>query len=179
MKRIKQTIGPVISTREEMEGLVRTVALMQIDREQLTRRMEKEQLAIQEKYEAQIASITEDIERLLPVARDWCERNEPAFGKKKSLDFLSGVVGWRTGTPALKTLRGWTWAKVLQAFREHSFFRAFIRTKEEVDKEAVLARRENLEPHDLAIVGVRVEQAETFFIEPKIEAFPERLKEAA
>ena len=74
------------------------------------------------------------------------------------------LLAYRTGTPALKPLRGWTWAKVLDKLRTHRGWKKFVRVSEEVDKEAILARRKSLSKV-LELVGVRVEQAETFYVE--------------
>lgn len=176
--RLKQKVEK-INTREEMEALVREVAMMELDRRSLTVGMEKEQLEIQRRYETKISELNEEIARFLPIAREWCEANPVEFGKRKSAEFLAGVVGWRTGTPKLKLLARWTWKKVLEALAREPLWSAYIRTVKEVDKEAIIRDRDQHVPAELSAVGVRVDQDETFFIEPKLEAFPDRLKEAA
>jgi phage host-nuclease inhibitor protein Gam len=70
--------------------------------------------------------------------------------------------------PTLKTLKGWTWALVLERIGALRLTQ-YIRTKSEPDKEKLLADREKLGDR-LTEVGVQVVQAETFFVDPKREA---------
>lgn len=83
------------------------------------------------------------------------ENKAELFTKKKSLDMTHGTIGYRTGTPKLKTLKGFTWASALNLVRE--FLPSFIRTTEEIAKDKLLADR------DAEGMG------ETFYVEPKKE----------
>ena len=77
-------------------------------------------------------------------------------------------MGFRTGTPALKTLKGFTWESVKNLLKE--FLPGYVRTKEEADKEKLLADREKEEVAALfPKVGVKVTQDEAFFVELKKE----------
>ncbi len=79
---------------------------------------------------------------------------------------LSGTLGFRTGTPALKLLsRAWNWQKVLEACQ--FILPAFIRNKPEIDKEQIIAQRDELREF-LPKVGLKVDQGESFFVEPKL-----------
>ena len=69
--------------------------------------------------------------------------------------------------PTLKTITGFTWDRVLEKIRVA--YVEFVRTKEEVNKQAILDQRDILGPDKLRQMGVRVVQEEPFFIEPKIE----------
>ena len=92
-----------------------------------------------------------------------------------------GVIGFRTGTPKLKLLKGFTWASVEKLVKV--FLPDYVREKTEVAKDRLLADR-NLEDvgvtDSLVIVempmidamakcGLQVVQDETFFVEPKSE----------
>ena len=68
------------------------------------------------------------------------ENQAELFTKKKSLDMAHGTIGFRTGTPKLKTLKGFTWASALNLVRE--FLPSFVRTTEEIAKDKLLADRE-------------------------------------
>lgn len=90
------------------------------------------------------------------------------FTQKRSIELMHGKLGFRTGTPALKTLKGFTWSSSLNLVKE--FLPDFVRTKEEVDKESLLAKRDDLDiSGKFSKCGIKVEQAETFFVEPKKE----------
>lgn len=109
------------------------------------------------------------------------ENHAELFAKKKSLEMAHGVIGFRTGTPKLKLLKGFTWASVEKLVKV--FLPDYVREKTEVAKDRLLADR-NLEDvgvtDSLVIVempmidamakcGLQVVQDETFFVEPKSE----------
>jgi len=97
-----------------------------------------------------------------------CENREELFTKKKSMDTVHGVIGFRTGTPALKTLKGFTWASVTNLLKE--FLPDYVRTVQEPAKDKLLIDRDNEEvSSQFSKVGIKVEQSETFFVEPKKE----------
>ena len=109
------------------------------------------------------------------------ENHAELFTKKKSLEMAHGTIGFRTGTPKLKTLKGFTWASALNLVRE--FLPGYVRTTEEIAKDKLLADRdcryvEIDDPTDtvgtpmlekMAQCGITVVQDETFYVEPKKE----------
>lgn len=79
-----------------------------------------------------------------------------------------GTIGFRTGTPKLKTLKGFTWASAVNLVKE--FLPSFIRTSEEVAKDKLLADRdEEGMTEKMAKCGIQVVQDETFYVDPKKE----------
>ena len=96
------------------------------------------------------------------------ENRDELFTKRKSLETTHGTIGFRTGTPKLKTLKGFTWNAVVNMLKE--FLPGYVRTSEEANKEKLLADRESEEVVALfPKVGITVVQDETFFVEPKKE----------
>ena len=96
------------------------------------------------------------------------ENRERLFSKKKSMEGTHGVYGFRTGTPRLKTLRGFTWAAVLNLIKE--FLPGYVRVKEEPAKDLLLADREIPEvAAEFEKCGIEVVQDESFFIDLKKE----------
>ena len=96
------------------------------------------------------------------------ENQAELFTKKKSLDMTHGVIGFRTGTPKLKTLKGFTWASALQLVKE--FLPGYVRSSEEIAKDKLLADRDvEKMPEDMARCGIAVVQDESFYVEPKHE----------
>lgn len=96
------------------------------------------------------------------------ENQAELFTKKKSLDMTHGTIGFRTGTPKLKTLKGFTWASAVNLVKE--FLPSFIRTSEEVAKDKLLADRdEEGMTEKMAKCGIQVVQDETFYVDPKKE----------
>ncbi|MCX7006423.1 MAG: host-nuclease inhibitor Gam family protein, partial [Kiritimatiellaeota bacterium] len=104
------------------------------------------------------------------LAQNWAENNPAEFGTRKSIDFVNGQVGFRTGQPKLTRLAGWTWDRILEAVGR--VLPDYVRIKKEVDRERIIADREILTPL-LRDIGVEVEQDEAFFVDPKREEIGE------
>lgn len=164
--------APLVANRDEAEAAMNTLALAANNRRKLIVKLDAEELAVKEKYAANIAACEAEIKTQSDALRAWAEANPAEFGKRKSLDFAAGTLGFRTGTPKLKLLARWTWEKVLTAIQERAF--NFIRTTPEVDKEAILtfyssaSDKPAVEAKVLAPIGVKVVQDESFFVEPKL-----------
>ena len=164
---------PTITTRDEAEAVMNDLANVANLRRKYITKLDAQILEAQDKAAPGIASCDDDIKSKSDALRVWAETNPELFTKRKSLDLMSGVLGFRTGTPKLALLnRSWTWDKVLEAILARGF--AFVRTKEEIDKEAILAfhaadaNKPEVESKVLRPIGVTIKQDEGFFIEPKL-----------
>lgn len=164
--RIKKNL-PTIRSREEAEARMNDLASTANNRRRLVAQRDAEVLAINSKFEGRLATCEQAIDEATDALRVWAESFPEEFPKgRKSLELVSGTLGFRTGTPKLALLsRAWTWEKVTEAVQR--WLPNFIREKPEVDKENILNQREELEPL-LARCGVKVLQGESFFIEPKL-----------
>ncbi|WP_255491506.1 host-nuclease inhibitor Gam family protein, partial [Dysgonomonas sp. ZJ279] len=65
------------------------------------------------------------------------ENKATQFSKKKSIEYAHGVIGFRNGTPKLKTKKGFTWAAVTKLLAE--FLPNYVRKTEEPAKDMLLA----------------------------------------
>jgi phage host-nuclease inhibitor protein Gam len=157
---------PTITTRDEAEAVMNDLAWHTINQRKLTNQRDAEVLAINKKYEASLAACDEAIKEKSEALRAWAEATPDVFPKgRKSLDLVSGTLGFRTGTPKLALLsRAWNWDKVLAALRVGAV--KYIRRKEEVDKDAILGA--NLPATAWQPFGVKIVQEESFFVEPKL-----------
>ncbi|MCX7009660.1 MAG: host-nuclease inhibitor Gam family protein [Kiritimatiellaeota bacterium] len=164
-KRLKITGSPILS-RDAMERLVGEICELTIRRDTEKLNMDEEMQHVRDRHQVSLCEVEEQLEAKLVLAKDWSERNPEEFGARKSIDMTHGTVGFRTGQPKLKTLAGWTWERVKDTLG--LILPDYIRTKAEVDKERLLADREAL-ADVLRKVGVRVEQDESFFVDPKRE----------
>jgi phage host-nuclease inhibitor protein Gam len=173
-----KTPATTVRSREEMEALVGDITKLKINQQSLTADMNERITAVRQKYEGALGDIDEALKGKMALARDWAEAHPAEFGKARSIAMTHGDVGWRLGNPALKTLRGWTWDRVLERLKA-SLMAGYVRHKEEVDKAGLLADREKLTSQTLLGLGVQVVQEETFFIEPRIEQAENRLQEVA
>lgn len=124
---------------------------------------------LRKKAENRLNDLTTKRDEALEVVKNYSvENKEQLFTKKKSLETSHGVIGFRTGTPKLDKLKGFTWLAVTNMLKE--FLPSYVRTVDEPNKEKLLADRDVKEVADLFDkVGVCVKQDETFFIELKKE----------
>lgn len=163
-KRVKLT-GPSIQTREQMERLVGDICRLTIFVDQTRTIMDARIMDIREEYEQQLGDADQELTQLMALARDWAEAHPEEFSVRKSIEMTHGTVGFRTGQPALKTVAGWTWARVLELLSER-----YVRVRRDPDKEKLLADREAIGADGLRKLGLRVVQEESFFVEPKRES---------
>lgn len=123
---------------------------------------------IREKYAKDLQTHKDVKEAAFDKLYAFAEGNRDLFGKRKSIEFAAGILGFRTGTPKIKTRKGYTWASVLNLMKE--YLPSHVRTAEEVAKDRLLADREDPKISGMFDkIGVVVDQDETFFVEPKKE----------
>jgi len=175
--RIKKPALPAAVSREEAERLVGEITELTIKRNALVADMDAAVTAARARYEVTLANTEARIDTLTDSVRDWANANPEEFGKKKSLEMTHGTIGFRTGMPKLKTLSGWTFARVLVALQGFSWGSAFTRIKVEVDKEALISSyaSENISAAELREIGVRVDQEESFFVDPSVTEVENRI----
>jgi hypothetical protein len=160
--------GATIKTRAEFEAVIDDIVTRQMTKERLEWRRDKQILAIRETFDGDIA----DVAAAERYADEHREDLLPA--KLKTAETSFAKFGFRTGNPTLVLLnRKWTWKAVVAALKLWANGRQFIVVSEAPDKDAMKLQ---LTADQLAFVGTRIEQKETFFIEPKRDpADPQRL----
>lgn len=164
MSRLK-TKPTAIITRTEAEEVCGQIARDMNDRRRLSAEMDAELKAVRDRYQARITALGKSMEGQLARLQDWAESNPTEFVGKRSIEMMHGRVGWRLGQPQLKPLSGTTWARVLEIIGEDT---RFLRMKPEVNKEALIAARDEIGAEGLRALGVKVVQEEDFFVEPKL-----------
>lgn len=167
-KRMKKTVHAGI-TRDEAEKAFAEFAAADAKVCSITAKMDIEMTKIREKYADQLAELNEVKEKNFDIVQTYATENkEELFQKRKSVESAHGVFGFRTGTPKLKTLKGFTWGAVLNLCKE--YLPDYVRATYEVAKDKLLADRENEDVNQhFEKVGVMVAQDETFYMEPKKE----------
>jgi phage host-nuclease inhibitor protein Gam len=135
-----------------------------------TAEMELQITKVREKYQSDLADQVKILEAKNAVLMQYALENEQLFDKKKSIDLTHGTIGFRTSTPAIKALKGFTLKSAAVLIKEFMGLK-YIRTVEEINREAIIADREDSKVTDLfPKCGIEVVQNETFFVEPKEEA---------
>jgi phage host-nuclease inhibitor protein Gam len=156
-------------TREMAETSFAEYADADARQQRITAKMDVEITRIREKYQDDLAKLQERKDKAFEVMQTFAmENKDELFTKKKSLDTVHGVLGFRTGTPTLKTRKGFTWGAVTNLLKE--FLPSYVRLKEEPAKDKLISDRDVPEVAEMFVkVGVYVDQDETFYVEPKKE----------
>lgn len=124
---------------------------------------------LREKYDPVLKDVAEQKEKHFAIVFTYCAENKKVlFDKTRSIHTTHGVIGFRLGTPKLKTLPKWTWNMVLEKLKV--LMPEYVRSEPEVNKEKLLADRSN---ETVAVhfseCGIVCGQDETFYIELKKE----------
>jgi phage host-nuclease inhibitor protein Gam len=165
----KTTVVHEHITAEQAEEAFAEYATATSGIKKLSAEMELKITAVREKYQDALAALAKRQEATNSILMTYAMENEQLFDKKKSIELTHGKIGFRTGTPKVKNLKGFTWASVKNLVKE-LLGEKFVRTEEEVNKEALLAERDNPEVNQhFKKCGIEIRQDETFFVEPKEE----------
>lgn len=161
--RIKTDTHAVrLQSRDDVEVAIKQIGDLQRQLEQTAINQNNELASITEKYAPILTALKEQIEPIQTAVQAWCESRRDELtqnGKTKTGSFNTGEVQWRQRPPSV-AIRGAD--SVIEALKTHGLIR-FIRTKEEINKEAMLN-----EPELAAtIAGVSIKTgAEDFVITP-------------
>lgn len=166
--RQKKVLVSNTITKEEAETAFAMYAQADAVQQQVTSKMDEAITKIREKHAANLAELAEIKEKAFEEMLTYAENNRDDFGKKKSMELTHGTIGFRTGTPALKAAKGFTWKSITVLLSKN--YKDFVRQVTEPAKDKILADR--LTPSTKLMMeecGIMVDQAETFFVEPKKE----------
>ena len=168
VKRVKKVIVSGV-TRESAEEAFAMYAKAEALGSKIVAEIELQCAKIREKYAVKLAECEEEKNKAFDVLQAYAlENQEELFSKKKSVEMSHGVIGFRTGTPKLKPLRGFTWASALQLLKE--FLPGYVRQTEEIAKDKLLADRDSEDVSGkMSKCGIQVVQEERFYVEPKKE----------
>jgi phage host-nuclease inhibitor protein Gam len=168
-KREKKVIQSGITT-EQYEEAMSGYAVADARMQGILASIDMKIANIREKYAEEISQLQDTKEKHFETLEVFAkEQRDTLFVKKKSIENVHGFIGFRTGTPKLKTLKGFTWNAVTNLLTE--FLPSYIRTTQEAAKDRILADREIPEvAENLRKVGLTVTQEESFFVELKKES---------
>lgn len=149
-------------SREEVELAIKQIGDLQRQLESLAIAQNNELANITEKYAPQIAELQSQLKPVQEAVQAWCESRRDELtqnGKTKTGSFNTGEVQWRQRPPSVG-VRGVE--SVLESLRTLGLTK-FIRTKEEINKDAMLN-----EPELAATVaGITIKKGvEDFVITP-------------
>lgn len=167
MARIKKSLEAALVTRADAEEALGRLAEKSYQRDMLTAELDLRLKAVREDYEGRISGLSAEINQAFDALNIWADGHPGEFADRKSIEMVHGTLGYRTGQPRLKTLRGWTWERVAAAVQ--TALPKYLRIRIEANKDGLLDDRDSIGKDKLADVGVQVVQDETFFVTPKQE----------
>ncbi len=162
-KRIKNAAAAYVpQNREAVITDIKRIGDLQREASRLETEMNDAIAEITEKFSTLIAPLKTDIKTLSEGVQKWCEVNRDELtngGKVKTVNFGTGDVSWRQRPPSV-SIRG---VDMVMETLERLGLQRFIRTKQEINKEAIL-----LEPKAVAgVAGITVKSGiEDFSIIP-------------
>lgn len=137
--RIKQPAAtfPVPGNKDECAEFINKIGVLSREITVLTAAMNDEIAVITDRYTGQFSPLQQALKNLNQGVQTWCEANRDELtqgGKSKSGGFVTGTVQWRQRPPSV-SVRGVE--AVIDALKSFGLTR-FIRTKEELNKDAIL-----------------------------------------
>lgn len=152
-----------------MGGVVSDIVSAKLRHAALVNEMEQVILRAQETYKSDLDSLAKQIDTLEASAYIWCQQNPAEFGDKKSIDFTCAVVGFRTCPVKVAPLFSKDSDKAIARRLDALEWGEPYLTEQDpkLNKEALLSDRSKLTPGQLREAGIKFEQDEIFFIEPK------------
>lgn len=176
----KPPIIPPLKSREEVESALGELALQENLAKANTARLEKIITRARSKYTPLIEAAEKSAAALRKRLEDWADKSPAEFKEKRSIDLSHGTLGYRLGQRELKPRTKITWAIILERLRRIKKLRKYVRWKPEVNKENILQDSEEpaaaegkapvpakLQAADLEEMGVKVSQADNFYIDLK------------
>lgn len=160
--RVKQPAKLRFVSIEQVQSAIKEIGDLSREHTRLTTEMNDKIGATSEQYAPQLKSLEKEVESLQKAVQEFCEANRDElteFGKTKTANFVTGEVQWRQRPPSV-AIRGAE--SVLESLMRLGLDR-FIRTKNEINKEALLNEPEVAK----GIAGITVKTGvEDFVIKP-------------
>jgi phage host-nuclease inhibitor protein Gam len=164
-----QPAQPTIQTRQELDAVVENVVQLQLERAALERDQEQEIAAVRQRFRAPLAELDRYLFLETTWVENWARTNPDAFtDEKRSLACTHAVIGFRVSPPRVdRASRKWNWTDIASKLGDIAWGRRYLRQPApEVNKEALLADRAELDAAELRKCGVKIVQEERFFIAP-------------
>lgn len=168
-KRVSKTVIANV-TVEQAQQASNDFATGQTRLEKIEAKMNEEINRVKAKYQGEITEVKEGIELPYETLQVFATEQKTEWGKKKSVELLHCIIGFRTGTPKVIKDKKFTWDAVLELMKKNKLFKPFIRTTEEINKESILAENdEKLLKQLKDECYVEIDQDEKFFVTVKKE----------
>lgn len=161
----KRALGtPVPQTREDCAQAVARIGVLQREFERARSEMNDGIAQLTLRYQPLLAELAQRIEAEQAAVQVWCEAHRaellgPGDARGKTADLVTGTVAWRARPPSVVVRAA---EQVIERLLRAGLER-FVRTRQEVNKEAVLAEPDAVR----GIAGITIASGvEDFIITP-------------
>jgi phage host-nuclease inhibitor protein Gam len=161
----------MIKTYEELEIQLKEYALNYAALAKKEAEMNEKLNKIKQDYEEKTKELRYTTETIQGEINAFCTKNKSDFDKVRSKEFQFGTVGFRVNPPKVTLLNRKYNLKTVLELVKRLYKKAYVRVKEDLDKEAILAdyAGKKIDDGKLAGVGLKIDQDEQFFITAKYE----------
>jgi phage host-nuclease inhibitor protein Gam len=132
---------------------------------------------IKKKFSEEVKELAEENGKLTGEITAYCEANKSSFEKQRTMKFSSGEIGFRNNPPKVLQLnRKYNTQTSIELIKKIFGVDDYIRVKEEINKDSLLTdyAAKELGDSQLASVGLKIDQGETFFINPEWKKLVEK-----
>ncbi len=162
-KRIKSKAGICVAqTQDEVASSIKIIGDLTRDNLRLEAEMNDKISELTKHYAPLFEVNNERLDNLQSSVQVWCEANRDKLtenGKVKSANFVTGEVQWRVRPPSVALTKPDEVVNVL----ERLGLERFVRTKKEVNKDAILIEKDAV----MGIAGIKIKSGvEDFAIIP-------------
>lgn len=168
MARTAKKTNVNVSLQEAQEA-AHLFADISLKKEKQTNEMNEKIKAIMAQYEPSITKLEEQLVDPYDVLETFGKENKESW-KNKSYELAACVIGFRTCPASVDKKKGITWEAVVGLLKGKKALKQFVKTKEDVDKTAILGSQTDLKVMKaLEGIGVTIKKDEKFFVEDKHE----------
>ena len=177
MSKREKIVPCIITSREGLEATVADVVRLKLEHVKRQAAMEAEIAEVQKRHQDGLLSVAKQIEIKEAGIYVFCQ----LLPEKKSIDLLLAVVGFRDNPPSVGKLANKdTWPVIATRLASLDWGQKYVTYADpEVNKKQILLDRSELTPEQLKAAGIKIEQDENFYIEPKSEVADASVREAA
>lgn len=181
-RKTEKAKPPVLQTREGMEAAVNDYTQFKLKHLAVTAKMEQEKAAVEKKFQEELNALGREIETTFASVQNYCvlHRAELVTDDKKSFDTVSARVGFSlTPHRVEKRSAKETFGAIAKRLLGLVFMdgdkvildcEQYVREADpDLDKNKLLADRSKIPQAFQVAMGIKFEQDENFFIEPKSE----------
>ncbi len=167
MTRIKTKVISNV-TLEQAQDASELFAQNTTKLDKIQAKMNDEINKIKSKYQDDITELQDGLVEPQKILHVFADEQKESWGKKKSIELLHTVIGFRTGTPKVTKSKGFSWEGITELAVQ--LFPDLVRTKAELDKDSIIALSKEDGFNEIKKgLFIDVVQEESFFVEAKKE----------